>query len=150
MASAKARLYSRKMGEQPTSSVDELSRVRAENLRLEHELAEARERLKHAFATPLAGHLISSFEHGKFIDVNQAYCDFVGFTREEVLAADPYQHWMATTFSEDLDLERRELHRVVAGELDRYTIQKRYVRKDGELRWGALSFSCARSARTRS
>jgi len=135
------------MAEEPTSSVDELSRLRAENLRLEHELGEERERLRHAFATPLAGHLIASFEHGKFLEVNQAYCEFVGFTREEVLAADPYQHWMVTTFAEDLDAERQELQRVVAGEIDRYSLQKRYVRKDGELRWGALSFSCVRSAR---
>jgi len=136
-----------KMAEDPASSVDELSRLRAENLRLTHELAEERERSKLAFSTPLTGYLISSFEQGKFLDVNRAYCDFLGFTREEVMGADPYQHWMATTFGEDLERERHELQRVVAGEIDSYTMEKRYLRKDGELRWGAVSFSCVRSAR---
>ena len=132
------------MTENSSSSADELTRLRADNFRLTHELAEERERFRHAFEGPLVGYLISSFEHGKFLGTNQAYCDFVGFSREEVLAADPYQHWMATTFVEDLEPERRLLQRVVAGEIDRYRIEKRYIRKNGDLRWGQLSFSCAR------
>src|SRR6478609_6988192 len=127
------------MTEDSPSLADELTRLRAENFRLTHELTEERERFRHAFEGPLVGYLISSFEQGKFLDTNQAYCDFLGFSREEVLGADPYQHWMATTFAEDLEGERRFLQRVVAGEIDRFRIEKRYIRKNGELRWGQLS-----------
>ncbi len=136
------------MTEDP-SIVDELTRLRAENFRLTHELGEERERFRHAFDGLLVGHLISSFEHGRFLDTNQTYCDFLGFSRQEVLAADPYEHWKATTFADDLDPERRLLQRVVAGEIDRYRIEKRFIRKDGEMRWGQLSFSCARDDRGR-
>jgi PAS domain S-box-containing protein len=137
------------MTENPSSLPDELARLRADNFRLTHELTEERERFRHAFEGPLVGYLISSFELGKFLDVNQAYCDFLGFSRAEVLAADPYQHWIATTFADDLDLERRWLQRIVAGEIEGYRIEKRFVRKNGDMRWGQLSFSCVRDDRGR-
>jgi two-component system, cell cycle sensor histidine kinase and response regulator CckA len=139
----------RTMAEEPPSSLDELSRLRSENWRLTHELAEERARFQHTVDTPLVGYLISSFEQGKFLEVNQAYCDFLGFLPEEVLASDPYQHWLATTFAEDLEIERHELQRVVNGDIDRYRMEKRYLRKDGELRWGDMSFSCSRDDRGR-
>jgi PAS domain S-box-containing protein len=131
------------------SSTDELTRLQAENWRLTHELAEERERFRHVFESPLVGFLLASFELNKFLELNQAYCDFLGYTREEVLAADPYQHWMATTLPEDYDVERPLLKRVVLGELDRYRVEKRYVHKSGEVRWGQVSYSCIRDDRGR-
>jgi PAS domain S-box-containing protein len=137
------------MAEDSPSFTDELTRLRAENWRLTQELVEERARFCHVFESPLVGLLISSFELNKFLEVNQAYCDFLGYSREEVLAADPYQHWMTTTLPDDYDVERPLLQRVVTGELDRYRVEKRYVRKSGEVRWGQLSYSCIRDDRGR-
>jgi PAS domain S-box-containing protein len=135
------------MTEESPSFADELTRLRAENWRLTQELAEERQRFRHVFDSPLVGFLVASFELNKFLELNQAYSDFLGYSRDEVLAADPYQHWMATTLSDDYDVERPLLKRVVAGEIDRYRVEKRYVCKNGEVRWGQVSYSCIRDER---
>jgi len=128
-------------------SSEELARLHAENFRLTHELAEARERLQHGLATELVGFLYCSFEHGRFFDTNDAYCKFLGYGREELLASDPYKFWVETTFPEDLEVERKLLHRVMSGEVSSYRMQKRYLRKDGELRWGDMTLSAVRDQR---
>ena len=131
----------------PEESSSEVARLHAENWRLTHELAEARERLEHAFATELVGFLVSSFEQGTFLDANEAYCRFLGYTCEEVLASDPYQFWIDTTFPDDIEPERRELQRLMAGEISSYRLQKRYLRKGGEMRWGDMTLSAVRDQR---
>jgi PAS domain S-box-containing protein len=137
------------MADDVLSGADELTRLRAENWRLKHELAEERDRFQHTFDNDLAGLLVSSFELNRFLEVNQRYSDFVGYTREEILATDPYQFWLATGVPEDLKREQRELERVVAGEISSYRIQKRHVTKSGAVRWGELNFQTVRDQRGR-
>ncbi|HET9932097.1 MAG TPA: PAS domain-containing protein, partial [Polyangiaceae bacterium] len=106
----------------PRSALDELTRLRAENARLGRELDEQRERFAHVMQNGLVGYLVSSFEENRFIDANRAFCDFIGMSRDELLATDPYQFWLDTTFSDDKDAEHRELQRVADGSVDDYRI----------------------------
>ena len=129
------------------SGVDELARLRVETWRLRRELAEERRLRELVAGTELVGYLLSSFETNRFLDANQAYCSFLGFSREEILASDPYQFWQDTTFAEDRERELTELKRVVAGEIDGYRIEKRFVHRSGQLRWGEMSYHCLRDAR---
>src|SRR6478752_3222724 len=128
---------------------DELARLRAENWRLTHELAEQRERAQAVLENELVGFLIASFELNRFLDTNQTYCEFLGYEREELLNADPYQFWLATTFADDREAELAHLQRVVAGETSAYRLRKRFVRKDGEVRWGELAYSAVRDSQGR-
>jgi two-component system cell cycle sensor histidine kinase/response regulator CckA len=128
---------------------DELSRLRAENWRLKHELAEERERYQCAMDNDLVGFLVASFELNRFLDANQRYCDFLGFEREELLASDPYRFWLDTTFPDDRPLELKQLELIVEGSISSYVLKKRFVRKTGELRWGQLSYGAVRDPRGR-
>jgi len=128
---------------------DELARLRAENWRLKHELAEQRERYQSMLDNELVGFLIASFELNRFLDTNQAYCDFLGYEREELLSTDPYQFWLNTTYADDRDAELTHLQRVVAGETSMYRLRKRFVRKNGEVRWGELAYSAVRDSQGR-
>ena len=128
---------------------DELSRLRAENWRLKHELDEQRERNQYMLDNELAGFLIASFELNRFLDTNRTYCDFLGFEREELLGSDPYRFWLDTTFPDDREAELRQLQRVVDGEISSYRLRKRFVRKTGEVRWGDLGYSAVRDPRGR-
>jgi two-component system cell cycle sensor histidine kinase/response regulator CckA len=137
------------MREDPDVLEAELVKLRAENVRLQSVLADECERylvtLRHA-RVPL---LITSFETGRYTHVNQAYAEFLGFTAEEILASDPYQFWVDTTHPEDFEAERRALQRVVDGELDLYSIEKRFIKKGGEVCWGELHAAVVRDARGR-
>ncbi|HEY3254139.1 MAG TPA: ATP-binding protein [Polyangiaceae bacterium] len=123
---------------------EELTRLRAENWRLKHQLSEQRECYQHLLDNELAGFLIASFELNRFLDTNQNYCEFLGFERQELLDTDPYQFWLDTTFPDDREAELRQLQRVVAGEISAYRLRKRFVRKTGEVRWGELGYSAVR------
>jgi PAS domain S-box-containing protein len=131
------------MDDPARSETEELARLRHENACLRDELAEERERARLTFDTRLLGYVVSSFELGKFLALNQAYADFLGYTREEILASDPYKFWIQTTHPDDLELERAQLQRIVVGEIDGYRLQKRHVRKDGEIRWGEMHLAAA-------
>src|SRR6188768_2807202 len=128
---------------------DELARLRAENWRLKHELAEQRERYQFMLDNELVGFLIASFELNRFLDTNQTYCDFLGYEREELLNTDPYQFWLTTSYADDRDAELVQLQRVVAGETSMYRMHKRFVRKSGEVRWGELAYSAVRDSQGR-
>jgi PAS domain S-box-containing protein len=71
---------------------------------------------------------------GRFVYVNEGFCRLVGYSAEELRA----MTWQQITHPEDLELDLR-----TAGFLDErghhhYTIEKRYVRKDGSTVWVSL------------
>jgi diguanylate cyclase (GGDEF)-like protein/PAS domain S-box-containing protein len=69
--------------------------------------------------------------NGGWIGVNDALCDIVGYTREE-LAHMTFQH---ITYADDLNVDLSMLEQLVAGEIDRYQLDKRYIHKSGKLVW---------------
>jgi diguanylate cyclase (GGDEF)-like protein/PAS domain S-box-containing protein len=80
---------------------------------------------------------------GSFLKVNQSVCEFLGYPEPELLR----QTFQDLTHPEDLDADVREVERLVAGEIERYTMAKRYVRKDGDEVWASLSVSVVRDGR---
>ena len=78
---------------------------------------------------------------GRIIDVNQALCATLGYRREELIGRD-----VATiTDPEDLAAEREPLRRLLAGEIDRCAVEKRYIRKDGGRVWVRVTSSLVRA-----
>jgi PAS domain S-box-containing protein len=71
---------------------------------------------------------------GHFTYVNRAFCDLVGYSAEELFA----KTWQEITHPEDLALDLELGQRVLAGELSSYTLEKRYLRKDGLFVWARL------------
>jgi two-component system, cell cycle sensor histidine kinase and response regulator CckA len=63
------------------------------------------------------------------LEANDAYCRIVGRTREEILGES------ADGFTLGFDPAPAELRRLAAGEIDQYTVEKRYVRPDGSTVW---------------
>jgi len=77
---------------------------------------------------------------GPLLRVNPALATFLGYRREELLATD----FQALTYPEDLPAELDQVARLVAGELDRFERDKRYVRADGSLAWARLTVTAVR------
>ncbi|MDQ1723865.1 MAG: hypothetical protein QOG52_893 [Frankiaceae bacterium] len=71
---------------------------------------------------------------GQWLHVNPALCRIVGYSESELLS----RTFQDITHSEDLDADLELLHQVVAGEIDDYTLEKRYVHRDGHLVWVRL------------
>ena len=77
---------------------------------------------------------------GTFALVNQRFADITGRSRAELQACSFQQ----ITHPEDLEIDLDLVHRVLAGEIATYTMEKRYLRPDGGLVWVNLTVSLVR------
>ena len=68
---------------------------------------------------------------GHFLRVNEAICAMTGYSREELLAARLFRY----THPDDAEPDREGFRKQVAGALDFYSVEKRFVRKDGRVIW---------------
>ena len=64
---------------------------------------------------------------GRWLRMNQALCRIVGYTSEELAT----KTFADITHPDDLDADLSNVKRVLAGEIDNYAMEKRYLRKDG-------------------
>lgn len=74
---------------------------------------------------------------GRWLRVNDRLCEIVGYTREE-MTDKTFRH---ITHPDDLEADIQQFERLVAGELDSYQMEKRYVHKNGSDVWVALTAS---------
>lgn len=72
---------------------------------------------------------------GRLIDVNDAFCATVGYRHDELVGLASRD----ITYPDDIDADWRLMQRMMAGEIERYEIEKRYLRKNGEAAWVNLS-----------
>lgn len=79
---------------------------------------------------------------GRFVIVNNKLCDITGYPRAELLA----RTFQDITHPDDLEADVMQARRLATGELDSYTIEKRYLRKDGSAVLVNLTGSAVRGA----
>ncbi len=82
---------------------------------------------------------------GQFLRVNEAICAITGYSREELLAARLFRY----THPDDADPDREGFRKQVGGELDFYSVEKRFIRKDGRIIWLSVRSSPVRDAADR-
>ena len=83
----------------------------------------------------------SSLE-GKYLNVNEEYCRMLGYEKEELLQ----RGIKDVTYEEDYHVDIKLHNQLVAGEIPYYNIEKRLVRKDGQLIWANMTRSAIRDA----
>lgn len=96
----------------------------------ESALRESEERFRSSFDHAPIGMALVALD-GRYIQVNRALCELLGYTEEEVLGKSSQD----IVHPDDLAgaLELRE--RLYAGEIDTYQLEKRYLHKDGHVVW---------------
>lgn len=77
---------------------------------------------------------------GRFIRANTHLCRLLGRSERELQDIT----FQEITYPDDLAADVGQLAALVAGEIDAYTMEKRYIRPDGELIWADLSVSLLR------
>lgn len=77
---------------------------------------------------------------GRWLEVNRQLCAMLGYTPEELLA----RTFQDITHPDDLESNLAQVRRLLAGEIASYSLEKRYLRKDGSLLWALLTVALVR------
>lgn len=77
---------------------------------------------------------------GQWLRCNGALCTLIGYSRDELLGST----FSDITYPEDLETDWASVRRLLAGDIDTFSMEKRYVRKDGSLIWVHLTVSLLR------
>ncbi|MDQ3387257.1 MAG: PAS domain S-box protein, partial [Actinomycetota bacterium] len=100
----------------------------------EQELLMAEERFRGAFGGAAIGMALSSLD-GRYIEVNNAMCEMLGYSEEQLLA---FTFW-DITHPEDMDLSKNKASDLLDGKTNSYGLEKRYLHADGHSVWVSLS-----------
>jgi PAS domain S-box-containing protein len=113
---------------------------------LEHRIAErtqalreSEEKFRTAFDHAPNGMAIVSLE-GRFVKVNPALCEIVGYPTEELLARD----FQSITHPDDLEADLGHVRRLLAGAANNFAMEKRYHHKDSHIVWVMLTVTLVR------
>jgi diguanylate cyclase (GGDEF)-like protein/PAS domain S-box-containing protein len=110
--------------------------ARAQATESEKALREAEERFHSAFENAPIGMSLVDLD-GRFIQVNRAFSDITGYDGAELLGKSS----QSITHSEDLESDLQHLRRMVAGEIDHYQIETRFLHSAGHPVWTRVSRS---------
>jgi PAS domain S-box-containing protein len=84
--------------------------------------------------------LVQGTVEGRILLINNRLCEMLGYTSEELLANPSAM----LGHPDDRERTRQMLERVARGEVESFTLDKRYVRKDGTSLWTSVSVSSIR------
>ncbi len=78
---------------------------------------------------------------GRFLRINQKFCDIIGYSREEMLG----RTFQDITYPDDLAADVAQVDELLSGKIPTYSLEKRYIRKDGGPVWVDLTVALVRN-----
>jgi PAS domain S-box-containing protein len=112
-----------------------------ERLRAEQALRESEARFRHFFDAGLVGMAITvpSKRWGRF---NKRLCEMLGYGPEELAG----MTWAEVTHPDDLAEDVAHFENVLGGRTDGYAMEKRFIRRDGDVLHAAIAVRAERDA----
>ncbi|HTT08055.1 MAG TPA: PAS domain S-box protein, partial [Gammaproteobacteria bacterium] len=115
-----------------------------ERKRTEEALKASEARFRSAFENTAVGMMMID-AGGRFQRVNQAFCALVGYSEDELRA----KTFLEITHPEDLEKNLPAVKQLMAGEMESFFVEKRYLHKQGHPVWVHASVAVVRDARGR-
>ncbi len=106
---------------------------------LKEKLEESERRFKNIFDYTSVGVSIVSPD-GHWLEVNDALCKITGYSREDLLT----KQFNKITYSEDVEKSTETAKKILSGEIDHASLEKRYTHKNGYIVWVNLSIALVR------
>ena len=107
--------------------------------RLEAQKRKDEEKMRLFFDHQLVGMAITSPTKG-WLHVNNKLSEMIGYSFDEL----KNMTWAEVTHPDDLALDVAGFNRMLSGEIDSYTVEKRYICKDKSIVFAYLSIACVR------
>jgi PAS domain S-box-containing protein len=105
------------------------------------EAEEGKERFRSVFECSAVGMALVSC-NGRWIKVNRALCEMLGYSEQELLAT----NFQSLTHPDDLEADLSYAQKVFTGQLRFYHMEKRYIHKQGHVVWVRLTASAVPDA----
>jgi len=105
--------------------------------RNEKALRKSEERFRAIFEQASIGVAEVEMSTGRFVRINQKFCDIVGYSLEEMMATT----YMKITHPDNLEVDLDNVRKIKKGEINIYSREKRYICKDGTIVWANLTVS---------
>ncbi|MBD2775839.1 sensor histidine kinase [Iningainema tapete] len=115
---------------------EELKTEIAERSRVASELKVSEERFRATFNSIAIG-IAHVNTDGRWLLVNQKLCEIVGYTLSELQSLT----FQSITYPDDLDADLEYFRQLLAGQIPTYSMEKRYIHKNGSLIWINLTVS---------
>ena len=96
-------------------------------------------RFRNCFDLPLIGFAITSPVKG-WIEVNERICSILGYSRDEIVQ----MTWSELTHPDDLATDIEQFNLILSGQIEKYSMDKRFICKDGQAVWTSISVCCVR------
>jgi PAS domain S-box-containing protein len=74
---------------------------------------------------------------GKWLRVNQKWCQMTGYSREELLG----HHYRDITHPEDVELSQHAHQQLISQQVEQAALEKRFCHKDGSTLWASVTAS---------
>ncbi len=103
--------------------------------RTEHSLRESEERFRALFEQVAVGVAEIDIVTGRYLTVNRRLSEMVGMTEAEMLATT----FQAITHPEDRHVHEDKVALLLAGKIEHYSLEKRYIRRDGTIIWVTIT-----------
>jgi PAS domain S-box-containing protein len=105
----------------------------------EEALKESEKRFRLFFELGLIGMAFTTAE-GRIADANKKLCEILGYSKEELVG----MSWQQVIHAADLSEIEERLKSIAAGETDGYAVERRLLRKDGQVVHTSVSLRCLR------
>ncbi|MCX6735786.1 MAG: PAS domain S-box protein [Candidatus Parcubacteria bacterium] len=106
---------------------------------LKEKLEESERRFKNIFDYTSVGVSVVAPD-GHWLEVNDSLCKITGYSREELLT----KQFNKITYSEDVEKSAELSRKILSGEVDHASLEKRYTHKNGHIVWVNLSIALVR------
>ncbi|UAY52780.1 PAS domain S-box protein [Ferruginibacter albus] len=123
------------------NSIVAIARDVTELRKAQQKIEESETRFRNVFEAAAIGMAIVSL-NGEWIKINKEVCLITGYSEEELLKLTFQQ----ITHPDDLEKDLDAVQRTLTGEITNYTMEKRYIHKNGSVIWINLSASIVRDA----
>jgi len=111
----------------------------------EEELRRSEQRFRAIFEQAAIGIGLVDLKDARWLAVNEPFCRMLGYT-PEFMRATP---WPQITHPQDVNLDLVPFQQMAAGQRDSYSVEKRFVHRDGHPVWARLTLSLVRDAQGR-
>ncbi len=96
-------------------------------------LQKSEKKFRHLFDKSPLGKSMTGIDGS--LDVNQSFCDMVGYTAQELQSCD----WRSITHPDDIEVSDNQASMLINGRDDRTRFEKRFIHKNGRIVWADVS-----------